>query len=118
MFTQDIGTSLALFYQEWAIYHELNSNKKKADEIFQLGINRNADPVDSLKEKHGLVECSINYYFSVALKSCWIFLKHLLKLRLTLVSRHLLASSVSTLFQACVCGCLIILNGIQVYNNK
>ena len=49
---QDIGTSLAIFYKEWAIHNEIIGNTKKADEIFTLRINRNADPVDVLKRKH------------------------------------------------------------------
>jgi checkpoint serine/threonine-protein kinase len=62
--SRNIGTNHALFYEEWASATEglgryvfywsqkLTSSKKKADEIYQLGINRSAAPVERLKTRH------------------------------------------------------------------
>jgi len=50
MFQQEIGTSSALLYKEWARHHEIVENFKRAEEIYTLGINRDADPVEDLKQ--------------------------------------------------------------------
>jgi len=50
MCDQEIGTSSALLYKEWAKHHEIVGNVKRAEEIYTLGINRNADPVEELKQ--------------------------------------------------------------------
>lgn len=50
MMDQDIGTGYALFYIRWAEYFELVGATKKADELYTLGINRNAQPVEILLE--------------------------------------------------------------------
>ena len=48
LYDQDIGTSLAIFYKSWAEHFEMIGATKKADELYTLGINRNAEPVDVL----------------------------------------------------------------------
>ncbi|XP_019407739.1 PREDICTED: mitotic checkpoint serine/threonine-protein kinase BUB1 beta isoform X1 [Crocodylus porosus] len=50
--SQEIGTSLALFYVTWAEELEARGNYKKADLIFQEGIQRKADPLDKLQSHH------------------------------------------------------------------
>ena len=50
MMDQDIGTGYALFYIRWAELFELFGARKKADELYTLGINRNAQPVEILLE--------------------------------------------------------------------
>jgi len=59
MLDNDIGTSLAIYYKSYADHLELIGATKKADEIYNLGINRNAEPLDSLKEFKGFVYWSI-----------------------------------------------------------
>lgn len=62
--SRNIGTNHALFYEEWASATEglgryvishmrsLTNSKRKADDIYQLGINRSAAPVERLKTRH------------------------------------------------------------------
>lgn len=50
MLDNDIGSSRAIFYKSYADHLELIGATKKADEIYNLGINRNAEPLDWLKE--------------------------------------------------------------------
>jgi len=52
MFDQQIGMSHAPFYESWAAVLEVSSNYKKADEIYQLGIARNAQPFNSLQRQY------------------------------------------------------------------
>ncbi|KAL7424504.1 protein kinase [Cryptotrichosporon argae] len=49
---REVGTSHAVFYEEWAIALEGLGRKKKADEIYKLGIARRAAPVERLKTRH------------------------------------------------------------------
>ena len=55
MFDHDIGTTLSLFYISWAEHFEFIGAKKKSDELYNLGINRNAQPLDVLKESKRFV---------------------------------------------------------------
>ncbi|WVQ94967.1 hypothetical protein IAU59_002058 [Kwoniella sp. CBS 9459] len=50
--SRDIGTRHSIFYEEWASALEGLGRKKKADEIYRLGIARKASPVDRLKTRH------------------------------------------------------------------
>ena len=50
MLDNDIGTSLAIFYKSYADHLELVGSTKKADNIYNLGIYRNAEPLDWLKQ--------------------------------------------------------------------
>jgi len=47
-----IGTMLADFYIAWAYSYDLGGNMRKANEIFRLGIECRAEPLDELKEAH------------------------------------------------------------------
>ena len=48
LYDQNIGTSLAMFYKCWAEHAEMIGANQKAEELYTLGINRGADPVDLL----------------------------------------------------------------------
>uniref|UniRef100_A0A8C8RN64 BUB1 N-terminal domain-containing protein n=1 Tax=Pelusios castaneus TaxID=367368 RepID=A0A8C8RN64_9SAUR len=50
--SQEIGTSLALFYVTWAEALEERGSYKKADLIFQEGLQRRAEPQDKLQSHH------------------------------------------------------------------
>jgi len=49
MFEQGIGTSMSLFYKEWATHHEIVGNQQRAREVLELGVNRDAQPMDDIK---------------------------------------------------------------------
>ncbi|XP_076983550.1 mitotic checkpoint serine/threonine-protein kinase BUB1 beta [Tamandua tetradactyla] len=49
---QGIGISLAQFYISWAEEYETRENFKKADMIFQEGIQRKAEPLERLQLQH------------------------------------------------------------------
>jgi checkpoint serine/threonine-protein kinase len=48
----DIGQDLALYYEEYAAVLEKVNRKRKADEIFQIGLLREARPVDRLRRRY------------------------------------------------------------------
>lgn len=50
--SQEIGTTLALLYITWAEELEARGSFKKADLIFQEGLNRKAEPLDKLQSHH------------------------------------------------------------------
>ncbi|WVR09655.1 hypothetical protein IAU60_006729 [Kwoniella sp. DSM 27419] len=50
--SRDIGTKHSQFYEEWAIALERLGRRKKADEIYKIGIARKASPLDRLKIRH------------------------------------------------------------------
>ncbi|OCF61498.1 BUB protein kinase [Kwoniella mangroviensis CBS 10435] len=50
--SRDIGTRHSVFYEEWASALEGLGRRKKADEIYRLGIARKASPPDRLKNRH------------------------------------------------------------------
>lgn len=50
MLDNDIGTSLAILYKSYADHLELAGSTKKADEIYNLGVNRNAEPLQLLTQ--------------------------------------------------------------------
>ncbi|OCF44535.1 BUB protein kinase [Kwoniella heveanensis CBS 569] len=50
--SRDIGTRHSVFYEEWASALEGLGRRKKADEIYRLGIARKASPIDRLKTRH------------------------------------------------------------------
>ena len=52
MHDQGIGTELSCFYESWANVTELGGHTKKADSIYQLGMNRGAQPISQLQRKH------------------------------------------------------------------
>ena len=52
MFDQKIGLTHASFYECWATLLEMHSNYKRADEVYGIGIARNAQPLCSLERNH------------------------------------------------------------------
>uniref|UniRef100_A0A8B9S7D2 Mitotic checkpoint serine/threonine-protein kinase BUB1 beta n=1 Tax=Apteryx owenii TaxID=8824 RepID=A0A8B9S7D2_APTOW len=50
--SQEIGTTLALLYITWAEELEARGSFKKADLIFQEGLQRKAEPLDKLQSHH------------------------------------------------------------------
>ncbi|XP_051477247.1 mitotic checkpoint serine/threonine-protein kinase BUB1 beta isoform X2 [Apus apus] len=50
--SQEIGTTLALLYITWAEALEARGSFKKADLIFQEGLQRKAEPLDKLQSHH------------------------------------------------------------------
>ncbi|XP_050743867.1 uncharacterized protein LOC108030943 isoform X2 [Drosophila biarmipes] len=52
MYNNGIGTMLADFYIAWAYSYDLSGNMRKADEIFRLGLQCRAEPLDELMEAH------------------------------------------------------------------
>uniref|UniRef100_A0A672TSI0 BUB1 mitotic checkpoint serine/threonine kinase B n=1 Tax=Strigops habroptila TaxID=2489341 RepID=A0A672TSI0_STRHB len=50
--SQEIGTTLALLYITWAEVLEARGSFKKADLIFQEGLQRKAEPLDRLQSHH------------------------------------------------------------------
>ncbi|XP_065611634.1 mitotic checkpoint serine/threonine-protein kinase BUB1 beta [Cyrtonyx montezumae] len=50
--SQEIGTTLAQLYITWAEELEARGSFKKADIIFQEGLNRKAEPLDKLQSHH------------------------------------------------------------------
>ncbi|XP_062432761.1 mitotic checkpoint serine/threonine-protein kinase BUB1 beta [Rhea pennata] len=52
LYSQEIGTTLALLYITWAEELEARGSFKKADLIFQEGFQRRAEPLDKLQSHH------------------------------------------------------------------
>ncbi|XP_017045661.1 uncharacterized protein LOC108091137 [Drosophila ficusphila] len=52
MYNHGIGTMLADFYIAWAYSLDLSGNMRKADEIFRLGLDCRAEPLEELREAH------------------------------------------------------------------
>ncbi|WVN86382.1 uncharacterized protein L203_101546 [Cryptococcus depauperatus CBS 7841] len=50
--SRDIGTRHSSFYEEWSTTLEGLGRRKKADEIYRLGIARKALPTERLKSRH------------------------------------------------------------------
>ena len=55
MHDKSIGSSHTIFYENWADALECAGNYQKADEVYQLGIARNAQPLLRLQRLHELV---------------------------------------------------------------
>ncbi|KAH8288986.1 hypothetical protein KR054_003667 [Drosophila jambulina] len=52
MYSRGTGTMLADFYIAWAYCCDLSGNMHKADEIFRLGLQCRAQPIEELREAH------------------------------------------------------------------
>ncbi|XP_020815379.1 uncharacterized protein LOC110189588 [Drosophila serrata] len=52
MYSRGTGTMLADFYIAWAYCCDLSGNMHKADEIFRLGLQCRAQPLEELREAH------------------------------------------------------------------
>ena len=51
MNSEGIGTKFAGYYESWALALENAQNNKQADEVYQLGIARKAEPVGRLERR-------------------------------------------------------------------
>ncbi|GAB1286713.1 Mitotic checkpoint serine/threonine-protein kinase BUB1 beta [Apodemus speciosus] len=65
--SQGIGVSLAQFYISWAEEYEARENFKKADIIFQEGIERKAEPLDRLQSQHRQFQARVSRQALLAL---------------------------------------------------
>ena len=48
----EIGQELALYYEEYAVVLEKMNRKRKADEVFQMGLLSEARPIDRLRRRY------------------------------------------------------------------
>ncbi|XP_006831838.1 PREDICTED: mitotic checkpoint serine/threonine-protein kinase BUB1 beta [Chrysochloris asiatica] len=65
---QGIGVSLAQFYISWAEEYEARENFKKADTIFQEGLQRNAEPLEKLQSQHRQFQARVSRQTLLALE--------------------------------------------------
>lgn len=65
--SQGIGVSLAQFYISWAEEYEARENFKKADTVFQEGIERKAEPLDRLQSQHRQFQARVSRQALLAL---------------------------------------------------
>ncbi|XP_013014471.1 mitotic checkpoint serine/threonine-protein kinase BUB1 beta isoform X2 [Cavia porcellus] len=65
---QGIGISLAQFYISWAEEYEARENFKKADMIFQEGIQRKAEPLEKLQSQHRQFQARVSRQSLLALE--------------------------------------------------
>ncbi|KAK8242545.1 Mad3/BUB1 homology region 1-domain-containing protein [Phyllosticta capitalensis] len=49
----EIGDSLALFYEEFAAYLEVNGRWNQAEEVYSMGVDKEARPAERLLRKYG-----------------------------------------------------------------
>jgi len=48
----DIGQNLSTYYEEYALFMETQNKYKEANEIYTLGINRKAQPIERLRKRY------------------------------------------------------------------
>ncbi|KAM9646382.1 mitotic checkpoint serine/threonine-protein kinase BUB1 beta [Trichechus inunguis] len=65
---QGIGVSLAQFYISWAEEYEARENFKKADTIFQEGLQRKAEPLEKLQSRHRQFQARVSRQTLLALE--------------------------------------------------
>ncbi|KAI5278676.1 mitotic checkpoint serine/threonine-protein kinase BUB1 beta isoform X1 [Manis pentadactyla] len=65
---QGIGVSLAQFYISWAEEYEARENFKKADTIFQEGIQQKAEPLERLHSQHRQFQARVSRQTLLALE--------------------------------------------------
>uniref|UniRef100_A0A8C6RCH6 Mitotic checkpoint serine/threonine-protein kinase BUB1 beta n=1 Tax=Nannospalax galili TaxID=1026970 RepID=A0A8C6RCH6_NANGA len=66
--SQGIGVSLAQFYISWAEEYEARENFKKADTVFQEGIQRKAEPLERLQSQHRQFQARVSRQALLALE--------------------------------------------------
>ncbi|KAF3830390.1 hypothetical protein GH733_004209 [Mirounga leonina] len=66
--SQGIGVSLAQFYISWAEEYEARENFKKADKIFQEGIQQKAEPLERLQSQHRQFQARVSRQTVLALE--------------------------------------------------
>ena len=52
MYSEGIGTQVSAFYESWAWDLECAGNTKKADKVYQMGLQSGATPIETLKKAH------------------------------------------------------------------
>ncbi|XP_048188731.1 mitotic checkpoint serine/threonine-protein kinase BUB1 beta [Perognathus longimembris pacificus] len=65
---QGIGVSLAQFYISWAEEYEARENFKRADAVFQEGIERKAEPLERLQSQHRQFQARVSRQTLLALE--------------------------------------------------
>ncbi|XP_055134653.1 mitotic checkpoint serine/threonine-protein kinase BUB1 beta isoform X4 [Symphalangus syndactylus] len=65
---QGIGVSLAQFYISWAEEYEARENFRKADAIFQEGIQQKAEPLERLQSQHRQFQARVSRQTLLALE--------------------------------------------------
>ncbi|XP_004609822.2 mitotic checkpoint serine/threonine-protein kinase BUB1 beta [Sorex araneus] len=65
---QGIGILLAQFYISWAEEYEARENFKKADKVFQEGIQRKAEPLERLQSQHRQFQARVSRQTLLALE--------------------------------------------------
>ncbi|XP_006158764.1 mitotic checkpoint serine/threonine-protein kinase BUB1 beta [Tupaia chinensis] len=65
---QGIGVSLAQLYISWAEEYEARENFKKADMIFQEGVQRKAEPLEKLQSQHRQFQARVSRQTLLALE--------------------------------------------------
>ncbi|NXW74554.1 BUB1B kinase, partial [Hirundo rustica] len=66
--SQEIGTTLALLYITWAEALEARGSFRKADLIFQEGLQRKAEPLDKLQAHHKQFQARVSRQTLLALE--------------------------------------------------
>nr|XP_045013280.1 mitotic checkpoint serine/threonine-protein kinase BUB1 beta isoform X2 [Jaculus jaculus] len=66
---QGIGVSLAQFYISWAEEYEARENFKRADTVFQEGIQRKAEPLERLQSQHRQFQARVSRQALLALEN-------------------------------------------------
>jgi len=56
VYNQGLGTQCALFYRAWADLLDRHNDFKRVDQIYLLGIQSDAKPVEELEQAHLYVE--------------------------------------------------------------
>ena len=62
MYSQDMFSVQALFYEAWAEVLESKGDNKRADEVYNLGIQRNAQPLERLKRQLRYSACPVRLF--------------------------------------------------------
>eukprot|EP00794_Sanderia_malayensis_P020252 gene20252-22236_t len=52
MYSQNIGTEHSLFYESWTALLEMSDQFKKAFEVYEIGLARNAQPIERLQRHY------------------------------------------------------------------
>lgn len=52
LYSNGIGTMVADMFRAWAFELEFNEDYKKADEVYMIGLNCQADPYEELETAH------------------------------------------------------------------
>lgn len=52
LYNTGIGTEVAEFYRAWSCYCEESGDFKKANQVYMLGLQAKAQPLDELEQAH------------------------------------------------------------------